>query len=135
MTTESIRLALECWLSTLPTQIKVLLKPHAAPPALLELRALLPNHPADSSGLALQLTLDDAQFSAWVPVSGQGGSYFACTEGADELSNFHLPTFEDERGAVAALSSRVQDELLASLDTAAPIAADAPSSTIPTTAA
>ena len=135
MTTESLRLALESWLSTLPAQIKVLLEPHSVPPALLDLRVLHPKLPDDSSGFALELTLDDEQFSAWVPVSGRGGSYFSCTEGADELRNYQLPSFEDARGAVAALSSRVQDYLLASLDTAAPIAADAPSSPIPTTAA
>lgn len=98
MTTESLRLALECWLSTLPPQIKVLIEPHSAPPAMLDLRVLLPELPADSSGFALELTLDDEQFSAWVPVSGRGGSYFACTEGDDELCNYLLPSFEDERG-------------------------------------
>lgn len=135
MTTESLRLALECWLSTLPTQIKAVLEPHSAPPALLDLRVLHPELPDDSSGFALRLTLDDAHFSAWVPVSGQGGSYYACTEGDDEFSHCNLPAFDNEQGAVAALSSRVQDHLLATLDTAAPTAADAPSSLIPTAAA
>jgi hypothetical protein len=135
MTTKSLRLALESWLSTLPAQIKVLLEPHSVPPALLDLRVLLPELPDDSSGLALQLTHDDAHFSAWLPASGQGGSYYVYTEGDDEFSHCNLPAFDNEQGAVAALSLRVQDYLLASLDTAAPIAVDAPSSTIPTTAA
>ena len=102
---------------------------------MLDLRVLLPELPADSSGFALELTLDDEQFSAWVPVSGRGGSYFACTEGDDELCNYLLPSFEDERGAIAALSSRVQDHLLATLDTAEPIAAGVPSSPSPATSA
>jgi hypothetical protein len=112
MTIESLRLALAGWLATLPAQITVLLESHSAPPAMLDLRVLLPAPPADSSGLALKLTLGDDQFSVWLPVSGHGGSYFASNEGDDEISNFRLPAFDDEQGAVAALSSCVQDIFL-----------------------
>jgi len=108
MTTATLHQNLSAWARRQFPGSAITIKNITQPPGLLDHRALLAPPPSDNSGVVLHIDSAELQFAAWLPVSGEGGSWCACAATPKETTSSTLPTFTDEPAALALLTQSLQ---------------------------